>query len=103
MIRENNLRSKTILLFQNFKTQVSKQEELGTRSLYCSVLQLPKKLVATQQVSQELEGTWNNLYAGFIKGDASNLYSRRSKGLSVGVLLMVVKSKIYVVNSCIKT
>ena len=30
-------------------------------------------MVATQKVSQELEGTWNNLYAGFIKGDASTL------------------------------
>ena len=30
-------------------------------------------MVATQKVSQELEETWNNLYAGYIKGDASNL------------------------------
>ena len=30
-------------------------------------------MVATQKVSQELEGTWNNLYADFIKGDASTL------------------------------
>ena len=30
-------------------------------------------MVATQKVSRELEGTWNNLYAGFIKGDASTL------------------------------
>ena len=30
-------------------------------------------MVATQKVSQELEGTWNNLYAGYIKGDASTL------------------------------
>ena len=30
-------------------------------------------MVATQKVSQESEGTWNNLYAGFIKGDASTL------------------------------
>ena len=32
-----------------------------------------ESMVATQKVSQELEGTWNNLYAGFIKGDASTL------------------------------
>ena len=30
-------------------------------------------MVATQKVSQELEETWNNLYAGYIKGDASTL------------------------------
>ena len=30
-------------------------------------------MVATQKASQELEETWNNLYAGFIKGDASTL------------------------------
>ena len=53
------------------------------------------------------EKAWNNLYVGYIKGIASTLvlqlYSRTSKGLSVGVLLMAVKSKIYAVNSCIKT
>ena len=32
-----------------------------------------ESMVATQKVSQQLEGTWNNLYAGFIKGDASTL------------------------------
>ena len=32
-----------------------------------------ESMVATQKVSQELEGTWNNLYADFIKGDASTL------------------------------
>ena len=32
-----------------------------------------ENMVATQKVSQELEGTWNNLYAGFIKVDASTL------------------------------
>ena len=30
-------------------------------------------MVGTQKVSQELEETWNNLYAGYIKGDASTL------------------------------
>ena len=54
-----------------------------------------------------LEEAWNNFYAGYIKGVASalvlKLYSRMSKGLSVGVLLTAVKSKIYAVNSCIKT
>ena len=30
-------------------------------------------MVATQKVSQELEETWNNLYVGYIKGDASTL------------------------------
>ena len=30
-------------------------------------------MVATRKIAQELEGTWNNLYAGFIKGDASTL------------------------------
>ena len=30
-------------------------------------------MVATQKVSQELEGTWNNMCVGFIKGDASTL------------------------------
>ena len=32
-----------------------------------------ESMVATQKVSQELEETWNNLYAGFIKGDPSTL------------------------------
>ena len=32
-----------------------------------------ESMVATQKVSQELEGTWNNLYAGYINGDASTL------------------------------
>ena len=32
-----------------------------------------KSMVATQKVSQELEEIWNNLYVGYIKGDASNL------------------------------
>ena len=32
-----------------------------------------ESMVATQKVSQESEGTCNNLYAGFIKGDASTL------------------------------
>ena len=46
VIRENNLRSKTILSFQKnkkMKTQVSKQEQLGTWILHRSILQLPKK------------------------------------------------------------
>ena len=32
-----------------------------------------ESMVATQNVSQELEKTWNNLYAGYIKGNASAL------------------------------
>ena len=32
-----------------------------------------ESMVATKKVSQELEETWNNLYAGFIKGDASTI------------------------------
>ena len=64
-------------------------------------------MVATQKVSQELEETWNNLYAGFIKGDASTLVLQSlledEQRLGVGVLLTAVKSKIYAVNSCIKT
>ena len=32
-----------------------------------------ESMVATQKVSQELEETWNNLYAGYIKEDASTL------------------------------
>ena len=38
---------------------------------YSSITQ--KSMVATQKDSQELEETWNNLYTGYIKGDASNL------------------------------
>ena len=30
-------------------------------------------MVATQKLSQGLEETWNNLYADYIKGDASTL------------------------------
>ena len=32
-----------------------------------------ESIVATQKVSQELEEAWNDLYAGYIKGDASTL------------------------------
>ena len=63
-------------------------------------------MVATQKVSQELEETWNNLYAGYIKGDASNLVLQSlledEQRAKCGVLLTAVKSKIYAVNSCIK-
>ena len=34
---------------------------------------IQESMVATQKVSQELEGTWNNMCVGFIKGDASTL------------------------------
>ena len=55
-------------------------------------------MVATQKVSQGLEEAWNNLYAGYVQGVASalvlKLYSRTSKGLSVGVLLTVLKCHI---------
>ena len=54
-------------------------------------------MVATQKVSQGLEETWNNLYAGYIKGVASTLVFASSledeQRLSVGVLLMVLKSE----------
>ena len=32
-----------------------------------------ESMVATQKVSQELEETWNNLYAGYVQGVASTL------------------------------
>ena len=64
-------------------------------------------MVATQKVSQELEETWNNLYAGYIKGDASTLVLQSlledEQRAKCGVLLTVLKYKIYTVNSCIKT
>ena len=55
-------------------------------------------MVATQKLSQGLEETWNNLYAGYIKGVASTLVFASlledDQRLSVGVLLTVLKSKI---------
>ena len=55
-------------------------------------------MVATQKVSQGLEETWNNLYAGYIKGDAATLVLASlledEQRLSVGVLLTVLKSEI---------
>ena len=63
-------------------------------------------MVATPKFTG-LEKAWNNLYVGYIKGIASTLvlqlYSRTSKGLSVGVLLMAVNCKIYAANSCVNT
>ena len=54
-------------------------------------------MVATQKVSQGLEETWNNLYVDDIKGDASTLVFASlledEQRLSVGVLLMVLKSE----------
>ena len=55
-------------------------------------------MVDTQKVSQGLEETWNNLYAGYIKGVASTLVFasllKDEQRLSVGVLLTVLKSEI---------
>ena len=55
-------------------------------------------MVATQKVSQELEETWNNLYAGYIQGVASTLVLSPSledeQRLSVGVFLMATKYQI---------
>ena len=48
-------------------------------------------MVTTQKISQELEETWNNLYPGYIKGDASNLVLQSlledEQMLSVGELI----------------
>ena len=55
-------------------------------------------MVHTQKVSQGLEETWNNLYAGYIKGVASTLVFASlledDQRLSVGVLLTVLKLEI---------
>ena len=55
-------------------------------------------MVATQKLSQGLEETWNNLYADYIKGDASTLVFASlvedEQRLSVGVLFTVLMSKI---------
>ena len=55
-------------------------------------------MVATQKVSQGLEETWNNLYADYIKGDASTLVFASlledEQRLSVGVLLTVLMLEI---------
>ena len=55
-------------------------------------------MVATQKVSQGLGETWNNLYAGFFKGVTSTLVFASlledEQRLSVGMLLMVLKSEI---------
>ena len=48
-------------------------ESRNPKSLLFHSLITQKSMVATQKVSQELEETWNNLYAGYIKGDASTL------------------------------
>ena len=63
-------------------------------------------MVATSKFTG-LEEAWNNLYAGYIQGVASNLVHSPSledeQRLSVGVLLTAVKYKINAVNYCINT
>ena len=55
-------------------------------------------MVATQKLSQGLEETWNNLYADYIKGDASTLVFASlledEQRLIVGIMLTVHKSEI---------
>ena len=55
-------------------------------------------MVATQKFQKELEEIWNNLYACYIKGDASTLVFasllQDEQRLSVGVLLTVLKLEI---------
>ena len=59
-----------MLLFSKIKTQVYEQEEARNlkSTSFCS-----SKHGSYSKVSQGLEETWNNLYAGYIKGDASTL------------------------------
>ena len=50
---------------------------------------------------------WNNLYAGFISRRINHLspklYSRMSKGLSVGELVSGSSLTLYIANTCIKS
>ena len=79
-----------------YKTQVSKQERarnLKSELFHSSITQ--ESMVATFKFTG-LEEAWNNLYAGYIQGVASNLVLSPSledeQRLSVGVLLTAVKS-----------
>ena len=89
------------MILKIHKTQVSEQGRL--RNLKFKSFQVSITMISTLKKFTSLGEDWSNLYAGFFKGVASILVFASlledEQRLSVGVLLMVLKSEIKPSNS----